>query len=116
MITTLGTIDELKFDEKNHTYKLHGLELPSVTALMAPLSDDLYADIPEDVLAKAAGRGTAVHDAIEMYNKFGILHNLFELLVTKGCADRKGIIFFLLPFPHLCVSVHFYIFSFLLMA
>ena len=72
MITTLGKIDELKFNESSHIYKLHGFELPSVTTLMNPLSSDLYSDIPEDVLTKAAERGTAVHDANEMYNKFGI--------------------------------------------
>lgn len=63
---------ELSFDEKKHIYTLNGFLIPSVTTVMKPLSDDVYGGIDEEVLNKAAARGTAVHNAIENYVKFGI--------------------------------------------
>lgn len=63
---------ELDFDEGPHIYRLNGLEIPSVTTLMKPLSDDLYRAIEPEILEKAARRGTAVHNALENYVQFGI--------------------------------------------
>lgn len=63
---------ELSFDEKKHIYTLNGFLIPSVTTVMKPLSDDVYGGIDEEVLNRAADRGTAVHNAIENYVKFGI--------------------------------------------
>lgn len=63
---------ELAFDEKKHIYTVNGLFIPSVTTVMKPLSDDVYGGIDEQVLNRAAARGTAVHNAIENYVKFDI--------------------------------------------
>lgn len=63
---------ELTFTEDSHTYRLNGVEIPSVTTLMKPLSQTIYGSIDTDILAKAAKRGTEVHAAIENYIKFGI--------------------------------------------
>ena len=63
---------ELTFEEGTHTYKLNGIEIPSVTTLMQPLSRKVYGDTDPDVLARAAARGTAVHQAAENYARFGI--------------------------------------------
>lgn len=63
---------ELTFEEGTHTYKLNGIEVPSVTTLMQPLSHKVYGDADPDVLARAAARGTAVHQAAENYARFGI--------------------------------------------
>lgn len=68
----LRDFPELAFDEKKHIYTLNGLLIPSVTTVMKPLSDDVYGGIDEQVLNRAAARGTAVHNAIENYVKFGI--------------------------------------------
>lgn len=64
--------DELTFEEGRHLYKLDGSEIPSVTTIMKPLSESLYHGVDEAVLNQAANRGTAVHNAIENYLKFGI--------------------------------------------
>lgn len=64
---------ELVFDEERHVYRIGSEILPSVTTLMKPLSDRHYRAIPEDVLKKAADRGTAIHNAIENWIKFGIV-------------------------------------------
>ena len=74
MMTTDIKLDfpELTFEEDRHIYKLNGVQIPSVTTVMRPLSNELYRTVDEDVLNRAADRGTAVHNAIENYYKFGI--------------------------------------------
>ena len=66
----IPNFEGLTFEESNHIYTLNGIVLPSVTTLMKPLSDTVYDSIDLD---KAARKGTAVHSAIETYNKFGII-------------------------------------------
>lgn len=63
---------ELKFNEKNHTYWLYGTRIPSVSELMRPLSDSMYKGIDAEILDLAAARGSAVHEAIENFAKYGI--------------------------------------------
>lgn len=63
---------ELTFNEFNHTYWLNELIIPSVTTLMKPLSDDFYRAVDPEVLEKAAKRGTAIHNAVENFARFGI--------------------------------------------
>jgi hypothetical protein len=63
---------ELTFEERQHIYKLNGVAIPSVTTIMEPLSDQVYSTVSDAVLRKAGNRGTAVHNAIENYVKFGI--------------------------------------------
>ena len=65
-------LSELEFDEERHIYKVNNEILPSVTQIMAPLTDKFYKDINKDVLSKAAERGTEVHNAIETFIKYGI--------------------------------------------
>lgn len=63
---------ELTFEERRHVYLLNGMEIPSVTTLMAPLSDRVYGTVDKETLTKAAGKGTAVHNAIDNYLEFGV--------------------------------------------
>lgn len=63
---------ELMFDERKHIYTVNGFFVPSVTTVMRPLSEDVYGGIDEEVLNRAAARGTTVHNAIENYIKFDI--------------------------------------------
>lgn len=62
----------LEFDEAGHIYRLDGIIIPSVSAVMAPLSKVKYDGINSRTLEKAAGKGTAVHNAIENWLKFDI--------------------------------------------
>lgn len=71
-MVTIPDFPELKFRDEDHTYTLNGLEIPSVTTLMKPLSAEAYKTVDPDTLNKAARRGTAVHNALENYAKFGI--------------------------------------------
>ena len=63
----------IEFDEERHLYRLDGVILPSVTQIMKPLSDEKYKNIPEEILRKAAYRGTVIHEAIENYIKYDFL-------------------------------------------
>ncbi len=63
---------ELVFTEKNHEYKIGDRVLPSVSKVMEPLSMSYYGSLDVDVLNRAAERGTAIHNAIENYVKYGI--------------------------------------------
>lgn len=63
---------ELAFEEKTHTYKLNGVVIPSVSSIMEPINAVKYDRVDSYTLDKAAQKGSAVHDAIENYIKFGI--------------------------------------------
>lgn len=71
-ITEIPEVAGLEFDDPTHTYRLDGLIIPSVSAIMAPLSRAKYSGISERTLERAADKGTAVHNSIENWIKFGI--------------------------------------------
>ena len=73
MALTIPQLEELTFEEASHTYRLDGLIIPSVTTVMKPLSEAYYGGIDAKVLGRAANRGSAVHSAIDIYAKFGII-------------------------------------------
>ena len=74
MDTTVKIPDtpELWFDEKSHIYRLDGVAIPSVSRVMEPLKASSYAGISEKTLARAADKGSSVHNSIENWLKFGI--------------------------------------------
>ena len=56
------------FDVDNHTYTLNGKELSGITGILKQyIFPDMLKGIPESVLARAAERGTAIHNEVEMY-------------------------------------------------
>lgn len=72
MAEKIPCFQELSFDEDRHTYKLNGFIIPSVSTIMRPLSSSYYGKVDEEVLRKAADRGTKVHAAVENFLLFGI--------------------------------------------
>ena len=71
-LTEIPAVEGLEFDDRTHTYTLDGLVIPSVSAIMEPLSRVKYRGISERTLDRAAGKGTAVHNSIENWIKFEI--------------------------------------------
>ena len=61
----------LEFCPDTHTYLYEGVMLPSVTGIIDKKFND-YADVPKEVLNRAAERGTKVHKQIENYCKSGV--------------------------------------------
>jgi hypothetical protein len=49
-----------------------GLELPSVSAIMRPLADEHYKNIPVTTLQNAADRGKAIHKMVERFETEGL--------------------------------------------
>ena len=62
---------DLEYYDDQHLYLFEGLILPSVTEIIGKKFND-YADVPKDILNRAAERGTKVHKQIENYCKSGI--------------------------------------------
>ena len=72
---------EIIFDEATHTYLVDGEEVPSVTTILQPLSMRSYSAVNPSVLEYARNRGTAVHEALEIYDLGGELEVVPE---TEG--------------------------------
>lgn len=62
---------QLLFFDANHKYELDGEPLPSVSELCRFISREIYGDISQYNLDRAAERGTAVHKATEALDKYG---------------------------------------------
>lgn len=72
MTVEVPELQELTFDEASHIYRLNGDIIPSVSKLMEPLKDQCYGGISKRTLENAAIKGSAVHNSIENWIKFGI--------------------------------------------
>lgn len=57
---------DIVFDEITHTYLVDGQEVPSVTAILQPLTNRGYANVNPSVLEHARNRGTATHEFLEL--------------------------------------------------
>ena len=62
---------KLLFFDTGHKYTLDGEELPSVSEVTRFISREVYGDIGQSNLDRAAERGTAVHKATEILDKYG---------------------------------------------
>ena len=62
---------KLLFFDTDHTYTLDGEVIPSVSEITRFMSREIYGDIRQFDLDRAADRGSAVHKAIEVLNKYG---------------------------------------------
>lgn len=65
------TDELLTFDEKEHIYRYDGKTVISVTQVLADIGT--YTGVSKSTLEQAAERGTAIHQAIELYSKFEII-------------------------------------------
>lgn len=65
-------MEGLTFEDAEHIYRLDGTVIPSVSAILEPLSKVKYEGIATKTLNKAAAKGTEVHNSIENWLKFGI--------------------------------------------
>lgn len=64
----------VQFDAATHTYHLDGVVLQGITGtLIKRAFPDKYKDIDPEVLAEAARKGHELHEAIQNYDRFGIV-------------------------------------------
>lgn len=67
---------KVRFDSDAHKYTLDGKELSGITSLLdRQLFKDKYLGIPDDVLRKAAQRGTYIHQCCELVDEGFISDN-----------------------------------------
>lgn len=90
------------FDGATHTYKISGIPVPSVSAVLAPLSD--FSSVHPAIMANAISYGNNVHKTIELYlngelDEIGLDPHLTDVLGQykrwendKGYNIRGGII------------------------
>ena len=81
------------FDPEEHRYFLNGKELQGITGLLHKhVFPQMYADIPQFVLDRAAERGTMVHESIELYDAgFEPKESTPELDNYKRIKTRNGL-------------------------
>lgn len=62
---------QLIFFDETHTYTVDGETVPSVSELTRFISREIYGELNQIVVDNAAVRGTAVHKATEILDKYG---------------------------------------------
>lgn len=67
----------VEFDDETHIYLVDGIIVPSVTTILKARFND-YAKVSRAVLEQASEKGTALHSAIEIYEKTGEESDLKE--------------------------------------
>jgi hypothetical protein len=67
----LDNAAEVDYRPEKHQYFMDGVEVPSVSKLLRPITDEELRNIPADRLEMARQRGTAVHEAIDRYLSTG---------------------------------------------
>lgn len=70
----------VKFDPESHTYTLLGKQISGVTPIVAWMFPDTYASIPDEVLNRAAERGSKIHAECQMIDNLGF--------TPDGCTEE----------------------------
>ncbi len=80
------------FDQKEHTYTLDGKELSGVTSLLnRQLFKDKYTGVSKEALAKAAERGSLIHETIELIDSINAESDMPEALAYIRIKEEKGL-------------------------
>ena len=62
---------QLLFFDQGHRYELDGVEIPSVSTILRFLTREIYSEVRQADLDRAAERGSRVHKALELLDKLG---------------------------------------------
>jgi len=76
-------LPKINFNSENHQYIVDGIEVPSVSEIMKPLTEEHYSNIPSWIIDKARKRGTGVHEAIENYVLFDVISEEYSGYVNQ---------------------------------
>lgn len=86
----------LEYIDETHTYIYDGVILPSITQMLKFKFGNKYNSVDEKVLKRAAEKGTAVHQAIEDYEKRNI--------DDKACVELRNYKFLKKQFDFKCLD------------
>lgn len=82
----------VKFNQEEHTYHLGGVQLQGVTGMLNKrVFPDKYTDVPEEILRKAAERGTYIHEFCELADGLGIVPDNQEAKAYISLRDAHGL-------------------------
>lgn len=81
--------ETLEFFDDGHIYLVDGIVVPSITQILNVRFGAAYANVPPDVLKRAAERGTMIHAQIENFIKTGEA-NEFSLPFSQ-CLETCGL-------------------------
>lgn len=79
------------FRSIDHSYSVDGKTVPSITQVMKMYGPNIYSNVPTDVLARAAAKGTDMHNTIEKYEALGISSYSSELEGYKRLKRSYGL-------------------------
>lgn len=80
----------LEYIDETHTYLVDGVIVPSVTQILKTVFKNKYDFVAPAVLKSASEKGTATHEAIEMYCKHGIDDGSQELKNFRFLQKQYG--------------------------
>lgn len=80
----------LEYLDDGHLYLVDGVIVPSITQMLRMKFGNKYRHVNEHVLQRASERGTAVHEAIEMWCRNGTESDLPELRHFKFLKMKYG--------------------------
>jgi len=82
------------FNQEDHTYTLDGKRLQGVTGILERrLFPDKYRNIPEKILARAAQRGTRIHEMCELVDTLDVTpDDCQEALNYRELKKRHGLV------------------------
>lgn len=80
----------LEYIDDGHTYLVDGLIVPSITEIVKYKVSGKYDGVSSATLTRAAEAGTAVHEAIERYCKYGEESDLPEVRNFAFLRDQYG--------------------------
>lgn len=80
------------FDQHAHTYTLNDKTLSGVTSLLnRQLFKDKYTGISEELLAKAASRGSLIHETIELVDELGVSSDMPEVIAYLDIKSKNNL-------------------------
>lgn len=84
---------QVAFNQEEHTYSLNGMALKGITGMIkSQLFPDMYKDIPQWILDRAAEHGTMVHESIELFDAgFEPKETIPELESYKRIKRENGL-------------------------
>lgn len=80
------------FYPESHQYFLDGRELQGITGLIHErLFPDMYSGVDEEVLARAADRGTKIHEELELLDDLGLPSDYPEAKSYERIKEENGL-------------------------
>ncbi len=85
------TISPVVFDKEHHTYTYQGRQLSGITSMLSrQLFGDKYSGVSDNVLKRAAERGSFIHQMCELADRTGIIGDCAEAKAyLELCATER---------------------------